>query len=34
MNRELDLRCPFLSNVGVIPPSAGAFGADGAISAV
>jgi len=30
----LDLRCPFLSNVGVIPPSAGAFGADVTVSAV
>ncbi|MDE2519051.1 MAG: hypothetical protein O0X93_01065 [Methanocorpusculum sp.] len=30
----LDLRCPFLSNVGVIPPSAGSFGRDVTVSAV
>lgn len=30
----LDLRCPFLSNVGVISPSTGAFGADVVVSAV
>lgn len=30
----LDLRCPFLSNVGVIPSSVGSFGGDVTVSAV